>query len=229
MEKVRCKETPYFLHLSPNKEIIEFKPRIPSRTDLLGEEKEIKRICVGESLVDCLLSMPQLADYLHYRWKLEDNDDFDGRLYIYAVYSPWAYVPTEEEGVMDAAYTKELWLTEEEKYATTIIGEIFLAKYTETNKGMVIDENGKKKLLKERTYKYLVKVCNDLKASTKTNYILKPVRLNSIPSYYQIKVKTTGKDYQLLDICKDSQYREQVKVKRIDELEYESMFDLPNI
>lgn len=221
MEKVCCKETHYFIHLSPNKNITEFKPRIPIRTDLLGEEKEIKRVCVGESLVDCLLSMPQLADYLHFRWELEDNEDFDGRLYIYAVYSPWAYVPTEEQGVMDAAYTKELWLTEEEKYATIIIGEVILTKYTETNKGIAIDENGIKKLLKERTYKYLVKVCNDLKVSTKTNYILKPTQRRSIPGYYQIKIKTTGKDYQLPDICKDSQYREQVKVKRIDELEYE--------
>lgn len=229
MEKVCCKETPYFLHLSPDKSIIEFKPRIPTRTDLLGEEKEIKRVCVGGSLVDCLLSVPQLAEYLHYKWKLEDDDNFDGRLYIYAVYSPWAYAPTEEQGVMDAAYTKELWLTEEEKYDTVIIGEVILAKYTETNKGMIIDENGKKRLLKERTYKYLVKVCNDIKVSTKTNYILKPARRRYDPSYYQIKIKTTGKDYQLPDICKDSQYREQVKLKRIDELEYESIFDLPII
>lgn len=148
-EKDRLGNPSYFLHISPDKFIMEFKPRIPSRTDLLGEEKEIKRICVAESLVDCLLSMPSLADYLQYKYSLEEDEVFDGRLYIYAIYAPWAYIPTEEQGVMDAKFTKELWLTEKDSYPTNIIGEIALDKYTETNKGIAIDENGKRVLLKE--------------------------------------------------------------------------------
>lgn len=133
--QVVSKKFPYMLHISTNKNIKTFIPRIGER-QASSEDRTIPRLCVADTLLGTMIGYAaMLNDFRFHANSIKKKKSiFKGGYYIYKIPYEACLVPNNKL-VYDASASGERWLVNYKKstseYKGELIGKIFIKKIEE--------------------------------------------------------------------------------------------------
>lgn len=116
-------------HISPNPNITVFSPRPIQRT-MKGEDEEVKRVCTGITLLDCLRGYAVcLQDYMKKKAHCAGDDNWLGGYVIYAIPTEGSIRPSPVLAPI-SQWSEERWLVnyreEDQQYPAKLIGRFFI-------------------------------------------------------------------------------------------------------